>query len=102
MRDHGDEGKVRGSPSEGDEMRLASGVRIAAVGVNILLVAGGIVLVVWQSLGKANAVALYAAADGYADNDVTSGYCIGIVGGLGITLLAGSRMPFHFGHNRGS
>lgn len=36
---------------------------------------------------KANAIALYEAAGGYADNDVTRGYYIGIMGGLGITLI---------------
>ena len=70
-------------------MRIASVARIAALGVNVLLVAGGIALVIWQSLEKSNAIALYESAGGYADNDVTRGYYIGIMGGLGITLLAG-------------
>ncbi len=69
-------------------MRVVSAAHIAALGVNILLVAGGIALAIWQSQEKANAVALYEAAGAYADNDVTRGYYIGIVGGLGISLLA--------------
>ena len=83
------EGRARGSQSDGDRIRVASLARSAALGVNILLVAGGIALAIWQSSEKANAVALYEAAGGYADNDVTRGYYIGIAGGLGITLLAG-------------
>lgn len=74
--------------SDGDGMPIVLVARIAALGVNVLLVAGGVALVVWQSLEKANAVAVYEAAGGYADNDVTRGYYIGIVGGLGIMLLA--------------
>ncbi|GAA5229991.1 hypothetical protein [Arthrobacter cryoconiti] len=69
-------------------MPIASVARIAALGVNILLVSGGLVPVIWQSLEKSSAVVLYEAAGGYAGNDVTRGYYIGIVGGLGITLLA--------------
>ena len=88
MRVPGNEGKVRRSLSDEDEMPIALVARIAAFGVNILLVAGGIALAIWQSLEKANAVALYEAAGGYANNDVTRGYYIGIVGGLGISLLA--------------
>ena len=40
-------------------------------GVKILLIAGGIALVIWQPLERINAIALYEAAGGYADNDVT-------------------------------
>lgn len=92
MRAPGNEGRVRGSLSDGDQMHIASVARTAALGVNLLLVASGIVLVIWQSLEKANAIALYEAAGGYADNDVTRGYYIGIMGGLGITLLAGTAL----------
>lgn len=89
MRALRNEGRARGSRSDGDQMRGASLARIAALGVNILLVAGGVALVIWQSLEKADAIALHEAAGGYADNDVTRGYYIGIMGGLGIALLAG-------------
>ncbi|WP_449373579.1 hypothetical protein [Arthrobacter psychrolactophilus] len=88
MRAAGNEGRVRCWLSDGDRMRLASVARIAALGVNVMLVAGGIALVIWQSLGKFNAIALYEATGGYANNDVTRGYSIGILSGLGITLLA--------------
>jgi len=83
------EGRVGGSLSGRDPIRIASVARTAALGVNLLLVAGGIVLVIWLSLEKANAIAWYEVAGGYADNDVTRGYYIGIIGGLGITVLAG-------------
>ena len=64
----------------------------AAHGVNILLIVGGITLAVWQSVALANTVAVYEAAGGYADNDVTRGYSIGVIGGIGITLLAGTAL----------
>ena len=89
MRAPGNEVRVRVSLSHGDQMRIASVTRIAALGVNVLLVAGGIALIIWQSLEKAHAIALFEATGGYAENDVTRGYYIGIIGGLGITLLAG-------------
>lgn len=67
----GNEGKVRRSLSDREQMRVVSAAHIAVLGVNILLVAGGIALAIWQSQEKANAVALYEAAGAYADNDVT-------------------------------
>lgn len=89
MRAPRNEVRVRGSLRDGDQMLIVSVARLAALGVNVLLVAGGLALIIWQSSGKAKAIALYEATGGYADNDVTRGYYIGILGGLGITLLAG-------------
>lgn len=47
--------------------------RIAALGVNVLLVAGGMALAIWQSLEKANAVAVYEATGGGAGSMCSSG-----------------------------
>jgi len=73
-------------------MRNLRAVIAAARGVNILLMAGGLALAVWQSLAMAHALGVYDAAGGYAENDVTRGYSIGVIGGIGITLLAGTAL----------
>lgn len=74
MRAHGDKGRGRGSVRDGCRMSIALLARSGALGMNILLVTGGIVLAIWQLVGKANAVASYEAAGGDTGSMRSSGF----------------------------